>query len=84
MKFNQPKFYKTRDLYEAAAILSLGFKFEGLENVNRSKAYFFLFKDNGKIEKLSFSYFNGTLKVNARKFVDSIRFLKSKVHTGGS
>jgi len=75
------KLYRTSDIYFSAFLCSLDFKLEATESGKAgdgSRKVIFVFKMQlGHVNRVKASYFGGTATVNARKFVDNIRSLKS-------
>lgn len=69
--------FKTKDLYEAAAMYASAIPLITLEFDN--KQYWFLFEEQEKCRKLSDEYWRGTLMVNAKGYADAIRTLKDRV-----
>lgn len=67
--------FGTADLYLASTLHSLGFKIDGVKT--EGKKLLFLFIDRNDREEIIRQFYNGDLQVNALKFVDSIRNLKS-------
>lgn len=79
------RLYRTSDIYFSAFLCSLDFTLEATENSKApdgSKKVIFVFKMASEhINRAKTSFFGGTATVNARKFVDNIRSLKSMVFT---
>jgi len=76
--------YRTSDLYFSSYILSLDIPMVASEIEERgsTKKVVFVFKIPAEdLNRLKASYFGGTGTVHARKFVDSLRSLKSLTHT---
>jgi hypothetical protein len=75
------KLYRTSDIYFAAFLCSLDFTLEATENGKAgdgSRKVIFVFKiQSAHVNRVKATYFGGTATVNARKFVDNIRSLKS-------
>lgn len=78
---SQNKLYRTSDIYFASFLCSLDFHLEATENSKAgdgSKKVIFVFRAAPEhIKRSKASFFGGTATVNARKFVDNIRSLKS-------
>jgi hypothetical protein len=86
-------FYRTKDMYCAAFLISRGFEWTNLELVEvikknnkfsgselKKKFIFFLFPNRNKCEHMALNYFNGNrvnLNVNANSFVQSILNVRS-------
>ena len=71
------KTYSTKDLAEAAAILTIGGDLEKIERTG--DICWFLFKDYQKCRDWSELYFYGDLIVNAREFDQSLKRLKQMI-----
>lgn len=73
--------YKTKDLNIAAALMSEGFKFSGVEdNGQGRRELYFLFEANpSEVEKLVLDYMNGDLMVNLKAFTDCLKTLKDYI-----
>lgn len=69
--------FKTRDLYESAALYSLNAVLITLEKEDRQ--YHFVFEDFQKCKELSDQYWRGSLRVNAKVYADAIRTLKDRI-----
>jgi hypothetical protein len=66
--------YKTRDFWEAAALLASHCRLAQLEP---EKGFFwFIFDDEASCRKISDSYWNGDLVVSAKKLTEAIHSLK--------
>ena len=74
--------YRTSDLYFASYLCALDIPLATSESdANDSRKVIFVFKMPGEdLGRLKASYFGGTGTVHARKFVDSLRSLKSLTH----
>jgi hypothetical protein len=83
---------KTSDVYFAAALLSLGYK---ISNVDRSNPRHMVFEFTpkvstgtlGEMDKTSLAdietqWVNRTLLLNGREFAESIKGMKSLIHSG--
>lgn len=70
------KFHYTKDLGEAAALLTKGLKLIRLEK--DSGFYWFVFEKNNS-QELSSSYWAGELLVIAKDFYDKMRSLKDRL-----
>jgi len=69
--------YMTKDLPEAAALLSLR---QRLLNLNREGNYFiFIFQNRGTCEKLAGAFLNKELTVDAKTYAECLRTLKDKI-----
>ncbi len=67
--------YKTRDLAEAAALITYGIQISKIERIKN--ICFFVFENIGLCESISKKYFFGELLVNARTYYESIGRLKT-------
>lgn len=68
--------YLTKDLGEAAALVSKGVKLIRLEK--NSNFCWFVFEKNNS-EETSSKYWSGDLRVGAKKYNDSLRTLKDRL-----
>jgi len=75
--------YRTSDLYFSSYLCALDIPLTTSEtDANDSRKVVFVFKlASEDLGRLKASYFGGTGTVHARKFVDSLRSLKSLTHT---
>jgi hypothetical protein len=81
---NENTLYRTSDLYWSAYLCALDIPLAASETEGGggTPKVVFVFKiPRGDLSRLKTSYFGGTGTVKARKFVDSLRSLKSLVHT---
>jgi hypothetical protein len=69
--------YLTKDLGEAAALISKGAKMLRLQQ--ESSFFWFVFQDKPLCEKLSNEFWSGELQVSAKTYADSIRSLKDRL-----
>ncbi len=69
--------YKTKDLAEASALLSLDNPLTQIER--QGNTCWFIFEDKEKCDALSNQYFFGKLMVNARDFYESMSRLKNRI-----
>jgi len=80
--------YPTRDIYLAAAFSALGAEYTGADKTNTRQMIFYFTSpavDDSQpfdFEKVERNWVNGTLLVNAKMFAQSLRDLKSVVHSG--
>lgn len=68
--------FATKDIGEAAAILTSGIEFYGLEP--GQGFFWFVFKEEGA-KKASGDYWSSKLTVNAKSYFDSLRTLKDRL-----
>jgi len=75
------KLYRTSDLYFSSYLAALDFSLITTENnkmADGSNKVVFVFNiPEGELPKIKASYFGGTGTIKVRKFVDSLRSLKS-------
>lgn len=80
---DSPNFFVTRDLYLAAALLTLKFKKVGvdyqIEGERRMPVGYFKFERTVSINEAVYKFWNGDLAVEPRDYVTAIRSLKSEV-----
>ena len=72
--------YSTRDIAEAAALLTYGQSLTGLQVANRH--FLFCFSPRLPCERLSQDYWAGLLRVDPRTYALNLRSLKDRVHVG--
>lgn len=74
--------YKTKDLYLAAVLKTLGYKVENVETRPDTRARFFVFEgDIEKIEDDVARFWNNELNVYAKELYDSVQLLKDWLRT---
>lgn len=74
--------YKTKDLYLAAVLKTLGYKVENVETRPDVKARLFVFGgDKKKIEEDVSRFWNNELNVYAKELYDSVQLLKDWLRT---
>lgn len=73
------KQYKTKDLYEAAALHCKGQNLAGIEI--GKKPYTFVFENYDVCRALSLEHINNQLAVLSRDYESSLKLLKSRVNT---
>lgn len=74
--------YKTKDFYLGATLLAYGIPLQRLENIN-SGVYLFVFGTSEQsAEKVINSYWDRSLKLPIRNFVEAINELKTRIHLG--
>lgn len=74
--------YKTKDFYLSACLLAYGISIQKLEPTVNS-AYLFVFETSiENAEKIIKLYWDRSLKLPIRDFVDAINELKTRIHTG--
>jgi hypothetical protein len=67
--------YKTKDLYLAAVLKTVGYKIKGLEGENNKK--FFIFENEPKIIKKDVAaFYNNELKGSFKELYDNVQALK--------
>lgn len=71
------KAYKTKDLWEAAALLTNDIPLVDIKR--EGKICFFIFGDIDNAQKLSKSYFYGNMKINVFRYKEAIERLKSQI-----
>lgn len=69
--------YQTKDLYIASFLYARGAVFTGINKEGRNCT--FLFEDSDKCSQLTLLQFQGKAEVNARKFIEAIKTLKSLI-----
>lgn len=72
--------YTTRDIAEAAALLTCGQRLVGLQAAERH--FLFCFSPRLASERVSRNYWSGALRVDPRAFALNLRSLKDRVHVG--
>lgn len=71
--------YRTKDLFEASALLTKDMKFLYLEPIENTSAYLFVFEDADKCQEIANSFWSSSLNVDAMKFKNCIRTLKERL-----
>lgn len=74
--------YKTKDFYISAAILAYGIPLLKLETYQNGVYLFVFGTSESSAEQIISSYWNRSLKLSARDFVDAINELKTRIHNG--
>ncbi len=69
--------YLTRDLGEAAALLTKGIAMASIQR--KDAIVYFVFRASKKAEQASHDYFLGELRVPARTYYDNLRNLKRRL-----
>ncbi len=69
--------YKTRDLAEAASLITQSKKLVRLERTGST--CWFIFNDKEGCEKVSNEFFFGQLLVNARQYHEAMNLLKNRI-----
>jgi hypothetical protein len=69
--------YKTKDLWQAAALISLNIKLNSI--VRENNICYFLFENEELAQQLSKEYFFGSLKVDAYKYQEAVAKLKREI-----
>lgn len=70
------KIYSTKDLGEAAALLSEGVK---LLNLERDSGFCWFVFENNNAQEISQKYWSGELLTSAKKYNDCLRTLKDRL-----
>jgi hypothetical protein len=73
-------FYGISDLGCAAALVCLGFGITSLDRVQNPKRVSFIFRSSKEIQEAVRAYWSGTLRVDARRFFESTKSLKSRLY----
>ena len=73
--------YKTKDFYEASALLASKLKLLNLEQ--ESKFYWFVFDDFVECSRVSNLFWGNELSVLAKDYADAIRTLKDRLFARG-
>jgi|GEM_PF-2779367 len=71
------KQYKTKDIFEATAMLAKKAKLDSLER--EGNYYLFVFDDYSECQKLSTQYWRNELSVMAKDYTDAFRTLKDRL-----
>lgn len=71
------RYYKTKELYEAAALIVSNQRLVDIEK--RGKICIFVFVYSETVFQISNEYFFGTLMVNARNYHEAITRLKNRI-----
>lgn len=72
-----PNTYRTRDLAESAALLTLGQKIIDIEKIDR--VCWFIFDDFNKCQEISNRFWYDRCLVDAKTYYDSIVRLKNRI-----
>jgi hypothetical protein len=70
--------YRTRDLYEAAALSASGESLVGIEK--EEKICYFIFSDAEACRQKVTAYTNNQLAVLARSYAEAVKTLKSRIY----
>lgn len=74
---NKTQGYKTKDLAEAAALITSG---QQLQRIDREGSIcFFIFANKGDCKMLSNKFFFGDLQVNAMSYYENMNRLKNRI-----
>lgn len=73
--------YTTSDLGCAAALVALGAHTQSLDKSNPARVVF-IFGNSPELTKVVESYWNGLLKVDAKTFFETQKWLKSRIYNG--
>ena len=73
--------YKTKDMYEASALIAKGVKAMTLERGNGH--FWFVFSEGDSCSRLSEEYWRDELEVRAKDYADAIRSLKDRLFAKG-
>jgi hypothetical protein len=71
--------FTTSDFYTACLLLASGYHLVGINKAD-SRRYRFIFTDQSYRAQLVGGYFDGLIDINARKFVNAIKELKSLMY----
>ena len=74
--------YKTKDFYLASALLAHGTPLQKLENITGSIFNFVFGISEKNAEEVLQSYWDRSLKLPVRNFVEAINELKTRIHLG--
>jgi hypothetical protein len=80
MNVNEPKVYKTSDLYFAAFLKTSALIMKQPQREGNRILFVFEDKNDGNVDRLKMDFLNGTCKVIARDYADNIKALKSLCH----
>lgn len=72
-------FFKTKDLGEAASLVTAGLNLAELQKSDDGKFFFFLFDDKTKAEILSQKYWSGKLRLDAHGLLMARRSLQDRL-----
>lgn len=75
------KLYRTVDLYFAAALVCAGFEMWDPERKSPNRVEFVFMDPAGTYQRVRSDYFSGRLTVDALKFTQNVKSLKSLVHS---
>ena len=81
IRIDEIKIYRSTDL-AISGYLNLYFQFIGMERIN-DRRYEFLFERSTDLEKAVEAYFSNNAKVNPLAYFNSIKLLKSRIHSLG-
>lgn len=70
-------FYKTKDIGEAAALLTVGHRIREIQRTG--KLVFFVFDNTPEVKSDSQEYFFGNLTAQARDFYANLKMLKHRI-----
>ncbi len=71
--------FKTKDIGEAAFLVSLDFLLLRLERINNTNKFYFVFKDKEKCELNIRKYWNNSIQVTPRKYFEAYKSLKARI-----
>jgi hypothetical protein len=72
--------YKTKDFYLGATLLAYGIPLQKLECITPG-VYYFVFRTSEQgAAKIINAYWDGTLKLPVRNFVEAVNELKTRLH----
>jgi hypothetical protein len=74
--------YKTKDFYLGAALLAFGIPLQKLESIGIGIYLFVFGTSEESAEQIIKSYWDRSLELPARDFVDAINELKTRIHLG--
>ena len=77
---NSADYFYTHDLGCSAALIATGFELISLDKANPRKALFNFHRERG-IDEAASDYWADRLKINARKYFDTIKMLKNRLYS---
>lgn len=75
--------YKTKDFYLSACLLAYGIPLRKLESIGHNIYYFVFGTSENSAEQVIQSYWDRSLQLSVRSFVEAINELKTRIHIGG-
>lgn len=73
--------YKTKDFYLSACLLAYGIPLLKLESIGNNIYYFVFGTSEKSAEQIIQSYWDRSLKLPVRNFVEAINELKTRIHS---